>query len=152
LAKLLLLMALLWFYFTAAENLTAWYGNEPKEMQVFGGRIRGPFAPYFWIMVLCNFIIPFVLLGIRKLRTITTAVIASITVLIGMWLERFLIIIPTLSMGRLAATWYHYEPTWVEISITVATFATMALLYLLFAKLFPIIAIWEFQEPAAIPD
>ncbi|HEY7211370.1 MAG TPA: NrfD/PsrC family molybdoenzyme membrane anchor subunit [Bryobacteraceae bacterium] len=149
LAKLLLLMSLLWLYFTVAENLTAWYGNETREMQVFGSRIRGNFAPYFWAMVTCNFVVPFVLLGIRKLRTIRTAVIASITVLIGMWLERFIIIVPTLSFGRLPATWGHYAPTWVEISITVATFTTMALLYLIFAKLFPIIAVWEFEtEPA----
>ena len=63
LAKLLLLMSLLWLYFTVAENLTVWYGNEPKEMSVFGARSRGTFAPYFWTMVFCNFIVPFVLLG-----------------------------------------------------------------------------------------
>ncbi|HLH03467.1 MAG TPA: NrfD/PsrC family molybdoenzyme membrane anchor subunit [Bryobacteraceae bacterium] len=145
LSKLLLLMSLLWFYFTVAENLTAWYGNEPKEMAVFGARVRGPFAPYFWAMVICNFVVPFVLLGIRRLRTIRTATIASVCVLIGMWLERYLIIVPTLSYGRLAATWGKYAPTWVEISISAATFTTMALLYLIFAKLFPIIAIWEFE-------
>src|SRR4029077_8099618 len=87
LAKLLLLMSLLWFYFTMAENLTVWYGNEPKEMAVFGARVRGHYAPYFWAMVILNFVVPFVLLGIRRLRTIANAVIASIGVLIGMWLE-----------------------------------------------------------------
>ncbi len=146
LAKLLLLMSLLWLYFTVAENLTAWYGNEPREMAVFGARIRGNFAPYFWLMVFCNFVVPFVLLGIRRLRTIRTATIASVSVLIGMWLERFLIIVPTLSFGRLPATWGHYRPTWVEISITSATFAAMAVLYLVFSKLFPIIAVWEFES------
>lgn len=145
LAKLLLLMSLLWLYFTVAENLTAWYGNEPKEMNVFGGRVRGPFAPYFWIMVFCNFVVPFVLLGIRRLRSIRTVTIASVTVLVGMWLERYLIIVPTLSMPRLAAAWGRYSPTWVEISITIATFATMALLYLIFSKLFPIVSVWEFE-------
>ncbi len=145
LAKLLLLMSLLWTYFTVAENLTAWYGNEPKEMAVFGARARGTYAPYFWTMVVCNFFVPFVLLGIKKLRSIKTALIASVTVLIGMWLERYIIIIPTLSRPRLAAAWGGYAPSWVEISITVATFATMVVLYLSFAKLFPIISIWEFK-------
>jgi Ni/Fe-hydrogenase subunit HybB-like protein len=145
LAKLLLLMSLLWFYFTAAENLTVWYGNEPKEMAVLGARVRGNFAPYFWIMVFCNFVAPFVLLGIRRLRSIRTATIASITVLIGMWLERYIIIVPTLSMPRLAAAWGAYQPSWVEISITTATFAVMALLYLIFAKLFPLVSVWEFE-------
>lgn len=145
LAKLLLLMSLLWLYFTVAENLTAWYGNDPKEMAVFGARIRGNFAPYFWIMVFCNFVVPFVLLGIRRLRSIRTATIASVTVLIGMWLERYIIIVPTLSMPRLAAAWGSYSPSWVEISITAATFAVMSLLYLLFSKIFPLISVWEFE-------
>ena len=152
LAKLLLLMSLLWLYFTVAENLTAWYGNEPKEMSVFGARIRGNFAPYFWTMVFCNFIVPFVLLGIRRLRSVRTATIAAVTVLIGMWLERYLIIVPTLSMPRLAAAWGHYSPSWVEISITAATFAFMALLYLVFSKLFPLVSVWEFQPRPADED
>ena len=152
LAKLLLLLSLLWLYFTVAENLTAWYGNEPKEMSVFGARVRGNFAPYFWIMVFCNFVVPFTLLAVRRLRCIRTAIIASITVLIGMWLERFLIIVPTLSFGRLPATWGHYSPTWVEISITAATFAMMASLYLIFSKLFPIVSIWEFEPHAELEE
>jgi Ni/Fe-hydrogenase subunit HybB-like protein len=152
LAKLLLLMSLLWLYFTVAENITAWYGNEPKEMNVFGAQIRGDFAPYFSVMVFCNFVVPFVLLGIRRLRSIRTAIIASVTVLVGMWLERFLIIIPTLSYGRLPAAWGHYSPSWVEISITVATFAGMAALYLVFAKLFPIVSVWEFEPHAEIEE
>jgi molybdopterin-containing oxidoreductase family membrane subunit len=151
LSKLLLLMSLLWFYFTFAEHLTVWYGNEPKEMNVFNARISGRFAPEFWVMVFLNFVVPFVLLGIKKLRSIRTAVISSVGVLVGMWLERFLIIIPTLSMPRLSAAWGKYSPSWVEISITVATFAAMGMLYLIFSKLFPIISVWEF-EPHPMED
>jgi molybdopterin-containing oxidoreductase family membrane subunit len=145
LAKLLLLMSLLWLYFTFSEHLTIWYGNEPKEMNVFGARLQGRFSPEFWVMVFVNFVVPFVLLGIRRLRSIKTATIAAIGVLIGMWLERYLIIVPTLSMPRLSAAWGRYSPSWVEISITVATFAAMAALYLAFSKLFPIISLWEFE-------
>jgi molybdopterin-containing oxidoreductase family membrane subunit len=145
LAKLLLLMSLLWLYFTFSEHLTVWYGNEPKEMNVFGARLRGRFAPEFWLMVFVNFVVPFVLLGIRRLRSITTATIASVGVLLGMWLERYLIIISTLSLPRLSSAWGRYSPSWVEISITVATFAAMAALYLVFAKLFPIVSVWEFE-------
>ncbi len=152
LAKLLLLMSLLWLYFTVAENLTVWYGNEPKEMAVFGARTRGHFAPYFWVMVVCNFVVPFVLLGIKRLRSIGTATFASITVLIGMWLERYIIIVPTLSMPRLAAAWGTYAPSWVEISITAATFAVMGMLYMLFSKLFPLVSIWEFEPHPADQD
>jgi len=146
LSKLLLLMSIVWLYFTAAENLTVWYGNEPGEMVVFGERTRGRFAPEFWTMIVCNFAVPFILLGIRKLRSIRTATISAVCVLIGMWLERYLIVIPTLSYPRLPAAWGTYSPTWVEISIAIATFAGMTLLYLIFAKLFPIIAIWEYKH------
>ncbi|HYM10651.1 MAG TPA: NrfD/PsrC family molybdoenzyme membrane anchor subunit, partial [Bryobacterales bacterium] len=146
LGKLLLLMSLLWFYFTVAEHLTVWYGNEPAEMSVFGAKVRGSYAPLFWVMVFCNFAVPFVLLGIRRLRSVRTVTISAVAVLIGMWLERFLIVVPVLSHPRLAAAWGTYAPTWVEISITIATFAAMALLYLIFSKLFPIIAVWEYKQ------
>ena len=145
LSTLLLLMSLLWGYFTVAENLTVWYGNEPEEMSVFGARVRGRYSILFWIMVACNFVVPFVLVGIRRLRSIRTATISALAVLAGMWLERYLIVVPTLSTPRLPAAWGTYSPTWVEISITTATFAAMTLLYLIFSKLFPIIAVWEYK-------
>jgi len=145
LAKLLLLMSLLWFYFTMAENLTVWYGNDPKEMVVFGARTRAHYAPYFWSMVFLNFVVPFVLLGIRRLRRISTAAIASVCVIVGMYLERFIIVIPTLGNPRLPSAARFYGPTWVELAITAATFAAMAMLYMIFSKLFPIIAVWEFK-------
>jgi molybdopterin-containing oxidoreductase family membrane subunit len=144
LARLLLLMSLFWLYFTIAENLTVWYGNDPKEMAVFGARTRGPYAPYFWTMVFLNFVVPFVLLGIRRLRTIQTATIASVCILVGMWIERYVIVVPTLGNPRLPSASGLYSPTWVEIAITIATFAAMVMLYLIFSKLFPIIAVWEF--------
>jgi molybdopterin-containing oxidoreductase family membrane subunit len=146
LGKLLLLMSLLWFYFTVAENLTTWYGNSPAEMNVLGSRVRGPFAPYFWIMILCNFVLPFLLLSSRRMRTVRNVTVSAFTVLIGMWLERYLIILPTLSYPRLAAATGVYKPTWVEISITVSTFAAMTMFYLIFCKLFPAIAVWEYKN------
>jgi Ni/Fe-hydrogenase subunit HybB-like protein len=145
LAKLLLLMSLLWCYFTLAENLTVWYGNDPKEMAVFGARTRGHYAPYFWSMMFLNFAVPFVLLGVRRLRTIAGATVASVAVLIGMWIERFIIVVPTLANPRLPSASAFYRPTWVEAAITAATFAAMVMLYMIFAKLFPIIAVWEFK-------
>jgi Ni/Fe-hydrogenase subunit HybB-like protein len=152
LSKLLLLMSLLWFYFTFAEYQTVWYGNEPSEMAVFAGRIRGLYAPYFWIMVVCNFVVPFVLLGIRKLRTISTAMISSVCVIVGMWLERYIIVVPTLGNPRMNTASGVYTATWIEFAITAATFAGMIVLYLLFSKLFPIIAVWEFKPHAVEED
>jgi len=139
-------MSLLWVYFTVAENLTTWYGNSPPEMNVFGERVRGRYAPYFWFMVLCNFVVPFVLLSVRWLRSVATVTISGLTVLAGMWVERFMIVLPSLSRPHLPAATGFYTPTWVEISITASTFAAMVMFYLVFCKLFPIISIWEYKH------
>ena len=137
LGKLLLMMSLLWGYFVFAERLTVWCGNEPSEMEVFWVTQRGSFAPLYWTMVVCNFVIPFAILSLKKLRTISGCVVASCGVLVGMWLERFLIVVPSLSHKYLPYAWGHYRPRPVEIMITVSTFAAMMLLYTLFAKLVP---------------
>lgn len=157
LGKLLLVMSLLWVYFVASERLTAWYGNEPAEMTVFWLTQRGGFSPLFWAMVFFNFLLPFPILAIKKLRTITGCVIASTGVVIGMWLERFLIIVPSLSRKYLGYSWTAspYRPQWTEITITIATFAAMALLYMLFSKFIPIISVWELkagQHPLATEE
>ena len=150
LGKLLLVMSLLWFYFVFAERLTLWYNNDPSEMTVFWVTQTGSFSPLFWLMVVCNFVIPFPILAIKKLRTIAGCVIASVGIVIGMWLERFLIIVPSLSHKYLPYSFGTYRPTWVEITITAGTFAAMALLYMIFAKTVPIISIWELKAaPAA---
>ncbi len=149
LGKLLLLMSIVWAYFTVAEHLTIWYGNHPAEYAVLHSRIYGEYAPYFWSMVVLNFAIPLVLLGIRRLRTIRTIAICGFTVVIGMWLERYLIVVNTLSRPHLPSAWGAYTPTWVEIVITAGTFAGMVVLYLIFSKLVPVIAVWEYEEDVA---
>ena len=145
LGKLLFTMSLLWGYFVFNERLTTWYGNEPSEMAVFWSTQAGAFAPLYWTMVFCNFILPFPFLAIRRMRTITGCVIASCGVVVGMWLERFLIIVPGLSRKPLPYSWGTYIPQWPEIVIMVGSFAAMVLLYVLFAKVVPIISIWELK-------
>jgi Ni/Fe-hydrogenase subunit HybB-like protein len=146
LGKLLLMMSLLWFYFIFAERLTTWYGNETSEMAVFWSTQRGRFAPLFWTMVFCNFLIPFPLLAIKRFRaSIIGPVIASSTIVVGMWIERFLIVVPSIANKYLPYTFGSYKPTWVEITLTAGTFAAMGLFYIFFSKLVPIISIWELK-------
>jgi Ni/Fe-hydrogenase subunit HybB-like protein len=145
LGKLLLTMSALWLYFTFAERLTVWYGNAPSEMAVFWTTIRQSFSPLFWIMVFCNFLIPVPILAIKRLRTITGTVIASSTVVAGMWIERFLIIVPALEHKFLPYSWGDYKPTWAEITLMCSSFGMIALLYLLFAKFVPVISMWELK-------
>ena len=145
LGKLLLTTSLLWFYFTFAERLTTWYGNTPSEMDVFWSSIRQNFSVGFWAMVVCNFVIPVPILSIKRFRTITGTAIASCTIIVGMWLERFLIIVPALDHKFLQYAWGSYKPTWVEDTLMASSFGMMALLYLLFAKAVPMISIWEMK-------
>jgi molybdopterin-containing oxidoreductase family membrane subunit len=147
LGKLLLVMSLLWIYFIFAERLTVWYGNEPSEMAAFWSIQRGKFAFLFWMMVTCNFLIPFPILAIKKLRTVAGTVIAASTIVVGMWLERFLIVVPPLEHKYMPYDWGGYSPTWVEITIGIGTLMGMILLYVLFAKFVPMISIWELKGP-----
>jgi Ni/Fe-hydrogenase subunit HybB-like protein len=146
LGQLLLIMALLWFYFTFAEYLTGYYGAEPEELKVFWSKFSGPFWPFFWSMVLCNLVIPLLCLTSLKQHTVGKVLIASLTIIIGMWLERFIIVVPTLSFPRLPFPEGVYSPTWVEWGETAGSFGMFALFYLLFTKFFPIISIWEIRE------
>jgi Ni/Fe-hydrogenase subunit HybB-like protein len=146
LGRLLLVMALLWFYFTFAEHLTTYYGQEPEEMRILLSKLAGPYWPAFWGMVLCCFVIPVPILAIKRLRTIKGTIVASSFIVVGMWLERFIIVVPSLSQPRLMPSNVVYHPTWVELFITLGFFATFILLYVLFTKIFPIVSVWEIQE------
>ncbi|MBI4216604.1 MAG: polysulfide reductase NrfD [Chloroflexi bacterium] len=146
LGLLLLVMTLLWLYFTFSEYLTTFYGNAPDELSVFYSKWHGEFAWLFWTMVVVTFIIPFFILAIPRTRTITGVVIASILINIGMWIERYTIVVPTLTRPRLPYDIGVYLPTWVELSITLGEFAGLALLYVLFTRLFPIVSLWEIKE------
>jgi Ni/Fe-hydrogenase subunit HybB-like protein len=152
LGKLLLMMSLLWGYFVFSERLTIWYGNHTSEMPVFLAAQRGSFSPLYWTMVVCNFVVPLFILSIKRWRTITGCVVASTTVVIGMWIERFLIIVPALSYKYLPYSWGRYEPTPVEIVIMCATFAAMILLYTMFSKIVPIVSIWELRTGHTPPQ
>ncbi|MEE9500454.1 MAG: NrfD/PsrC family molybdoenzyme membrane anchor subunit, partial [Candidatus Aminicenantaceae bacterium] len=100
LGLLLLVMSILWFYFTFTESLTSFYGGEPSHLAVFYSKLTGPYAPYFWTMVLLCFVLPVVVLSNRKTRTIPGIFVVSLGVCIGMWLERFTIVLPTLINPR----------------------------------------------------
>ena len=143
---LLLVMAVFWLYFTFSEYLTTFYGNEPLHMTIFWSKLTGEFAPLFWGMFIFCFVIPFPILCFNKTRTIVGTSIASISVVIGMWLERFSIIVPTLTSQRLAIGAATYSPTWVEWSILAGFVSFFILLYMVFTKLFPIVSVWEIKE------
>jgi Ni/Fe-hydrogenase subunit HybB-like protein len=146
LSTLLLIMSVIWFYFTFSEYLTTFYGHEPDEMRVFFYKFVGDFSPYFWLMVACNFIIPVILLSNSKTKNIKGIFVASASVIVGMWLERLIIVVPSLANPRLEYPVGMYVPTLTEWSLFAGGVAVFILGFLLFAKFFPLISIWEIQE------
>jgi len=146
LGLLLLVFTLLWFYFTFTEHLVAVYGGDSFELAVFWSKFTGKYAPLFWTMVTLCFVIPFPILVFR--RTVPGLLIASISIVIGMWLERFLIIIPSFCQPRLPYLRGAYMPSWVEWSMTAGLFAGFTLAFVLFSKFFPVISIWETEKEA----
>ncbi len=149
LGYLLLVMALIWFYFTAADYVTTLYGNEPAHMAVFDAKISGEFALQFWAQVVFCFVVPFVIVVVPRFRTVRGLTLAGLSANAGMWLERVLIIIPTLTRPRMPIGWGSYMPTWVEWSVMLACLAAIGLFYVIFVKFFPIISIWELEEAEA---
>jgi molybdopterin-containing oxidoreductase family membrane subunit len=147
LGRMLLLFSLLWFYFTFAEYLTAFYGGEPAEMRTFWAKVSGPFAVPFWTMVAGCFVIPFALMARASTRTPRGTMVAGVAVIVGMWLERYNIVVPTSVNPRweLESLGY-YLPSWVEVSIMLGALAGFVLLYMIATKFIPIVSIWELQE------
>ncbi|MCL4394000.1 MAG: polysulfide reductase NrfD [Chloroflexi bacterium] len=151
LGLLLLAMSAFWIYFTLAENLTTFYGAVTDELRVDQAKLLGAYHVLFWGMVFLNAVVPFTVLVWRRGRTPLGTTIVSICVVAGMWLERFLIVIPSLTLPRVTFEPGVYLPTSTEIAITLASFALLALLYLVFFKVFPVISMWEVESvPAAV--
>ena len=146
LGLLFLAFTLIWGYFTFAEHLTVWYGNEPSEMAVFTERISGQYSQVFWGMILLNVVVPLLVLSFPAGRKPFWTAVVGMGVLVGMWIERFLIVVGTLSLPRLDFTVGSYQPSWVELGILVGSFGLFVLFYLLFIQAAPIVSIWEVRE------
>ncbi len=146
--KLLISLTLVWLYFMVTEYLTTFYGQEVEEMLVFWQKFTGDFAIPFWIMFALCFAAPLAILLTKGKRSIGWMVAAGVIINIGMWLERYIVIVPTLTRPRLLSelTMGSYTPSVVEWIITAACFAGVLLFYALFTRFFPIIPIWERSE------
>src|SRR5208337_5234376 len=158
LGLLLLAFSLMYLYFNINEYLTAGYKLEGSERLLMERLFVGDYAVLFWVaQSLCVFIpaaLMIAVLGLKRYHryTIPGVVLSSALVIVGAWVKRYIIVVPTLrspylpSGQRLPWEWTHYHPTWVEWSITAAAVAGFALIYTLMVKLFPIVSIWETRE------
>ena len=147
---ILLIIGAFYGYFTFADYLTKWYGSQKMDALL----IDKLFSEFFGLFIFANYVgilIPIIIIGIPKFRTINSIFVAAIITLLALWVNRFLIVIPTLEMPYLPiqdsrTAWIHYSSTWVEWSLSAAGIAIFAILFMLFSKLIPIISISEMTE------
>jgi molybdopterin-containing oxidoreductase family membrane subunit len=140
-------------YAYAMEFFIAWYSGNPYEQYAFLNRAMGPYAWGYWIMISCNVITP-QLFWFKKVRTNMLLVfILSIFVNIGMWFERFVIVVISLHRDFMPSNWGYFRPTWVDILQYLGTFGLFFTFFLLFLRFLPIIAIAEVKgvTPQADP-
>jgi Ni/Fe-hydrogenase subunit HybB-like protein len=125
------------------EFFTALYSGNPYEQFVFLNRALGPYAWGYWIMVSCNVVIP-QSLWFRKVRS-SLGLVAVICVLVnvGMWFERFVIIVTSLHRDYLPASWASYSPTSIELATLAGSFGLFFTLFFLFCRFLPVIAMGE---------
>ncbi|MBI4208358.1 MAG: polysulfide reductase NrfD [Deltaproteobacteria bacterium] len=146
LAKLVLLTSGIVTYAYGCEFFLSWYSGNPIEKEAFFNRAFGDFWWATWIMITCNCFIP-PLLFIKKVRhNIKALFIISIFVNIGMWFERFVIIVISLSHEYIPYAWGSYKISPTEIAITAGSFAWFFLWFLLFVKLLPSVSMTEMKE------
>ena len=142
-AKILLTTGMIVSFAYATEFFIAWYSGNGIERYVFLNRATGPFKWAFWTMVSCNVITPHFLWS-RKVRTTPWILfILCIFVNIGMWFERFVIIVTSLHRDFLPSSWAMYTPTFNEIATLIGSFGLFLTLFLIFCRVLPMIAASE---------
>lgn len=127
------------------EFFIAWYSGVEYESYAFINRATGPYWWAYWSMMTCNVVTP-QLFWSKKLRTnIIATFIISVFVNIGMWFERFVIIVTSIHRAYMPSEWAMYSPTWVEVGIYVGSLGMFFTFFLLFTKFFPVIAMSELK-------
>ncbi len=145
-ARFLLLTGTIVGYAYAAEYFIAWYSGVEAEQTSFWLRAFGPYWVATWVMIGCNGLLP-QLLWIRRLRThLPFLFVLSVMINIGMWFERYVIIVTGLSREHDPAVWGIYTPSAIELGVVAGSFGVFAFLFLAFLKLFPIVAMAEVKE------
>lgn len=142
-AKVLLTTGMIVGFAYGTELFIAWYSGNPYERFTFLNRAFGPYAWAYWTMVLCNVAVPQIFWSKRARASIPTLFVASLLVNVGMWFERFNIVVTSLHRDYLPSSWSYYTPTLVEVGILLGSFGLFFTCFLLFLRLAPVVAFHE---------
>jgi Ni/Fe-hydrogenase subunit HybB-like protein len=145
-AKVMLAMGLVVAYGYLMENFTAWYSGHTEEMYAYANRFTGVYAPASWALMTLNVVVPQALWFRRVRQNIPALFIVSILINIGMWLERFIIVVTSLHRDYLPSSWGVYIPTFWDWTTFLGTLGLFFALLFLFVRLLPVISIFEMRE------
>ncbi len=144
--KVLLATSMMVGYGYLMEAFTNWYSG--NEFERFGqiNRMTGHYAPVYWLLIFCNVLVP-QLFWSKRMRTHTLVTwFAALFVNIGMWSERFVIVIVSLTRDFIPSSWANYAPTWVDLSLLFGTIGFFGMLFLLFLRFIPAVSASEVKE------
>ena len=144
-SKIMLATGLIVAYGYMMETFMAWYSGSPYERYMVMNRFQGPYATIYWLLITCNVVLPQVL-WIRRVRHNVAALwVISLVVGVGMWLERFIIIVVSLHRDFLPSSWAMYKPTFWDFSMFIGTIGLFMSLIFLFVRFLPMISISEIR-------
>jgi molybdopterin-containing oxidoreductase family membrane subunit len=144
-AKIMLATGLIVCYGYMIEAFMAYYsGNEYERFMIYN-RMTGPYGWTYWLLILCNALVPQVLWFRRARHSIPILFGVSLVVSVGMWLERFVIIVTSLHRDFLPSSWAMYKPTHIDWSMFIGTIGLFAALMFLFVRFVPVISIFEMR-------
>lgn len=146
----LFVIAAFFGYFTFSDYLTKWYGSVKMD-KILIDKLFTEFKTYFIFANYIGILTPIIIIAIPRLRTIRNITIAALIALVALWVNRYIIIVPTLEtpflpIQDIRPDWRFYSPTWVEWSLTAAGVAVFGMLFMIISKLAPIISISEMEE------
>jgi len=148
-AKIMLATGLIVAYGYLAEIFTALYSQDPYEIAVTVNRMAGPYAPVYWTLLFLNVVVPQVLWWRRARRSIPVLFALGILINVGMWMERFMIVVTSLNRDFLPSSWGLFIPTAVDWTMLAGSIGLFALLFLAFIRFLPAISIFEMREIVA---
>jgi len=149
-AKVMLVTGLIVAYGYTVEAFIAWYSGNQYEGFMLWNRMTGPYAPFYWALIACNVVTP-QLLWFRRVRSSVPALfVMSLVVNVGMWLERFVIVITSLHRDFLPSSWGMYAPTFWDWATYIGTIGLFVSLLFLFLRFLPMISIFEMRT--ILPD
>ena len=141
--KVMLLTSMMVGYAYGCEFFIAWYSGNEYESFTFLNRAFGPYAWAYWTMVFCNVVVPQVFWFRRFRRSIPVMFVASLLINVGMWFERFVIVVSSLANDFLPSSWHYFTPTMIDILMFVGSFGLFFALFLLFMRFLPFISMAE---------